>query len=117
MTSLLLRNALLVATMDASRREIADGAVYIEDDRIVAVGRADEVQATADEVLDLSGHVVLPGLVNTHHHMFQSLTRAVPGAQDAELFDWLGALFPIWARLTPWARRGRAPPPRASGRG
>src|SRR5205085_4940715 len=57
--------------------------------------------ATADEVLDLSGHVVLPGLVNTHHHLYQTLTRAVPAAQDADLFHWLATLYPIWARLTP----------------
>src|SRR5205085_6247573 len=56
--------------------------------------------ATADEVLDLSGHVVLPGLVNTHHHLYQTLTRAVPAAQDANLFNWLKTLYPIWARLT-----------------
>ena len=56
---------------------------------------------TADEVLDLQGHLVLPGLVNTHHHFYQTLTRAVPAAQDANLFNWLKTLYPIWARLTP----------------
>jgi hypothetical protein len=55
----------------------------------------------ADEVLDLTGHVLLPGLVNTHHHFYQTLTRAVPAAQDANLFNWLKTLYPIWARLTP----------------
>ena len=60
-----------------------------------------ELPATADEVLDLKGHVVLPGLVNTHHHFYQTLTRAVPAAQDANLFNWLKTLYPIWARLTP----------------
>ena len=59
----------------------------------------------ADEILDLGGHVVLPGLVNTHHHLYQTLTRAVPAAQDADLFDWLTALYPMWARLTPEAVR------------
>ena len=101
MTSLLLTNADILVTMDAERREISGGAVYVEDNRIVAVGPAAEVPRQADTVLDMRGHVVLPGLVNTHHHMFQTLTRAVPAAQDAELFGWLKALYPIWARLTP----------------
>ena len=52
-------------------------------------------------MIDLAGHVVLPGLVNTHHHMFQSLTRALPAAQDGDLFSWLKALYPVWSRLTP----------------
>ncbi|MBY0256699.1 8-oxoguanine deaminase [Methylobacterium sp.] len=101
MTSLLLRNADVLVTMDASRREIRGGGVYIEENRIVAVGAGDALPETADTVLDMTGHVVLPGLVNTHHHMYQTLTRAVPAAQDAELFGWLKALYPIWARLTP----------------
>lgn len=101
MTSLLLRNADVLVTMDSARREIRGGGVYIEDNRIVAVGPAETVPDRADEVIDMAGHVVLPGLVNTHHHMFQTLTRALPGAQDAELFGWLRALYPIWARLTP----------------
>ncbi|MBD8905236.1 8-oxoguanine deaminase [Methylorubrum zatmanii] len=101
MSSLLLRNAEVLVTMDAGRREIRGGGLYSEDNRIVAVGPADTLPETADEVIDMAGHVVLPGLVNTHHHMFQTLTRAVPAAQDAELFGWLKALYPIWARLTP----------------
>jgi len=101
MTSLLLTNADILVTMDAQRREIPGGAVYVEDNRIVAVGPAAEVPQRADTVLDMRGHAVLPGLVNTHHHMFQSLTRAVPAAQDADLFGWLKALYPLWARLTP----------------
>lgn len=101
MTSLLLKNADVLVTMDSGRREIRGGGLYIEDNRIVAVGPADALPETADEVVDMTGHVVLPGLVNTHHHMYQTLTRAVPAAQDAELFGWLKALYPIWARLTP----------------
>jgi cytosine/adenosine deaminase-related metal-dependent hydrolase len=57
--------------------------------------------AAADVVLDLRGHAVIPGLVNTHHHLYQTMTRALPGAQDAGLFDWLKTLYPIWARLNP----------------
>ena len=64
-------------------------------------GRLTELPTTADEVLDLTGHIVLPGLVNTHHHFYQTLTRAVPAAQDANLFNWLTTLYPIWARMNP----------------
>jgi len=99
MTSLLVRNAHVLVTMDGE--EIADGGLYAEDGWIVAVGQSDDIPANADTVVDLSGHIVLPGLVNTHHHLFQTLTRAVPAAQDTGLFAWLTALYPIWARMTP----------------
>ncbi|MFG1379582.1 8-oxoguanine deaminase [Xanthobacter autotrophicus] len=98
--TLLARNALVLVTMDGERREIPGGGLYAEDGRIVAVGRDADLPAQADEIIDLAGHVVIPGLVNTHHHMVQSLTRAVPAAQDGELFDWLRALYPLWAGLT-----------------
>jgi cytosine/adenosine deaminase-related metal-dependent hydrolase len=87
--------------MDGRRREIRGGGLYAEGNRITAVGATSELPETADRVLELAGHAVVPGLVNTHHHMFQSLTRAIPAAQDSELFGWLGALYPIWSRLTP----------------
>jgi 8-oxoguanine deaminase len=99
--TILIRNALVVATLDDQRREIRDGAVLVEGNRIKAVGLSAEFTGQADEVIDAAGHVVLPGLINTHHHMYQTLTRAVPAAQDASLFGWLKALYPIWARLTP----------------
>jgi cytosine/adenosine deaminase-related metal-dependent hydrolase len=99
--TMLVKNADVLVTMDAERREIARGGLYIEDNQIVAVGSTEALPSTADEVLDLTGHIVLPGLINTHHHMYQTLTRALPAAQDAELFGWLRALYPIWARLTP----------------
>lgn len=101
MASLLIKNARLLATFDAERREIENGGLLIHDNVIEAVGPSEDLPSDADEVLDLSGHVVLPGLVNTHHHMYQSLTRVVPDAQDAELFGWLTSLYPIWAGLTP----------------
>ncbi|AJE99806.1 8-oxoguanine deaminase [Pandoraea apista] len=101
MKTLLVKNAEVLVTMDAGRREIARGGLYVEDNRIVAVGTSDTLPDTADEVLDLTGHVVIPGLVNTHHHMYQSLTRAIPAAQDGELFNWLTNLYPVWANLTP----------------
>ena len=99
--TLLIRHARLLVTHDAQRREIADGAVFIRGPAIEAVGRSAELPDTADEIIDAHDQIVLPGLVNTHHHMFQTLTRAVPAAQDNELFGWLQTLYPIWERLTP----------------
>jgi len=101
MTTLLIRNARLLVTMDDDRREIAKGAVFVRDNAIEAVGPSDELPTAADEVIDASDQVVIPGLVNTHHHMYQSLTRAIRPAQDRELFGWLQTLYPIWAGLTP----------------
>ncbi len=100
MATTLIRNAAVVVTMDESRREIPDGGLFLRDHVIEAVGPTAELPATADRIIDLRGHLVIPGLVNTHHHLFQTLTRAVPGAQDAGLFDWLRTLYPIWAELT-----------------
>ncbi len=87
--------------MDATRREIQDGALFVRDQVIEQVGSTAELPQTADEVLDLQGHILLPGLVNTHHHFYQTLTRVVPAAQNCELFNWLQTLYPIWANLTP----------------
>jgi cytosine/adenosine deaminase-related metal-dependent hydrolase len=101
MSSLLVRNAQVLVTMDDGGTEIAGGGLFAVDGFITQVGPTDRLPATADEVIDLAGHVVLPGLINTHHHFYQTLTRAVPGAQDVGLFDWLRTLYPIWARLTP----------------
>jgi len=101
MTTLLLTDADVLVTMDAARREIPGGGVFIRDGVIEAVGPSDQLPKEADQVISLAGTVALPGLVNTHHHMYQSLTRAIPGAQDAELFGWLRRLYPIWAGLTP----------------
>ena len=99
MSTLLIRNARLLVTMDAQRREIAAGSVFVRDNVIEAVGATADLPATADEVIDAHDQIVIPGLVNTHHHMFQTLTRAF--AQDNELFGWLRGLYPIWANLTP----------------
>jgi len=103
--TLLARHADVLVTMDDTRREIADGAVFVRGNRIERIGITAEMPPSADTVIELAGHVLLPGLVNTHHHMFQTLTRVVPAAQDSELFGWLQALYPLWARLTPEAIR------------
>ncbi len=100
MTTLLIKNAYIV-TMDDHLREIPEGGLFIRDGIIRQVGESRDLPQTADEILDLKGHIVFPGLVNTHHHFYQTLTRAVPAAQDANLFNWLKTLYPIWARLTP----------------
>jgi 8-oxoguanine deaminase len=101
MPTLLIKNATILVTMDDRQREIPEGGLFIRDGLIEKVGSAAELPKMADEVLDLRGHIVLPGLVNTHHHFYQTLTRAVPAAQDANLFNWLKTLYLIWARLTP----------------
>ena len=101
MSTLLIKNATVLVTMDDTQREIAEGGLFIRDGFIEQVHRTSELPQTADEVLDLRGHLVLPGLVNTHHHFYQTLTRAVPAAQDANLFNWLKTLYPIWGRMTP----------------
>ncbi len=100
MATLLIKHAHIL-TMDDRQTEFSDGGLFIRDGFIEQVGTNYELPMTADEVLDLKGHIVLPGLVNTHHHFYQTLTRAVPAAQDANLFNWLKTLYPIWARLQP----------------
>lgn len=105
MPTTLITNAEVVVTMDAGRREIADGALFVRNQAIEWVGRtADLPPAMADSAertIDARGKIVLPGFVNTHHHFYQTLTRVVPAAQDVVLFDWLKTLYPIWAELTP----------------
>jgi 8-oxoguanine deaminase len=101
MTTVLLKDALVLAMMDDARSEMAGGSVFIRDRQIVSIHAAGELLPHAETVIDCSHHVVMPGLINTHHHMYQSLTRAIPAAQNADLFDWLKVLYPIWARLTP----------------
>ncbi|GAB1479517.1 8-oxoguanine deaminase [Paracoccaceae bacterium] len=99
MSEILIRNAAAVVTMDATRREIAGGDVLIRGGQIAAVGQG--IVAPAAQVVQAAGCVVTPGLVNTHHHLYQTLTRAVPGGQDALLFGWLKTLYPIWSRFGP----------------
>jgi len=101
MSTLLLRHAAILVTMDDHRREIPDGGLFVRDGFIEQVGPSDDLPGEADEILDLTDHIIMPGLVNTHHHFYQTLTRAVPKAQNANLFNWLKTLYPIWARLRP----------------
>lgn len=98
MTEILIQNADTVLTMDDDRRVLHGADVLIRGGEIAAVGQGLQ---TGGEVVSGRGCVLTPGLVNTHHHLYQNLTRAVPGAQDALLFGWLQRLYPIWARFTP----------------
>lgn len=99
MGTLLIQNASIVITMDDERRKVNNGAIFVKDNIIQQIGKTDELPQTADVVIDAKGLTILPGLINTHHHFYQTLTRAVPGAQDEELFDWLVRLYPIWGEL------------------
>jgi cytosine/adenosine deaminase-related metal-dependent hydrolase len=103
MPTLLLKNAALLATMDDADTRYTDGGIYIEDQVIRQVGPSSQLPTSADTVIDARDMVVLPGLVNTHHHFYQTLTRNLPAAQDANLFTWLRTLYPIWAGMTPEA--------------
>ncbi|WP_299150613.1 8-oxoguanine deaminase [uncultured Tateyamaria sp.] len=98
MSEWLIRNAAHLVTMDDARRVLRDADIRLRDGVIVEIGAG---LATTGEVVDGAGCVVTPGLVNTHHHLYQTLTRAVPAAQNALLFGWLQSLYPIWARFSP----------------
>ncbi|WP_171212276.1 8-oxoguanine deaminase [Ruegeria sp. HKCCA5426] len=98
MTEILIKNADTILTMDDTRQELSGADILIRDGQIAQVGHALQ---TGGDIHDASGCVVTPGLVNTHHHLYQTLTRAVPGGQDALLFGWLKTLYPIWSRFGP----------------
>ncbi len=101
MATLLLKNAAIIATMNDSNDELTGHSIFCEDGVIKQIGLPDNLPDSADEILDLSGSVVIPGMVNTHHHLFQNLTRVIPQAQNESLFGWLTSLYPIWVGLGP----------------
>ncbi len=103
MPTMLVKNADLLVTMNDNDCRLAAGGLFIRDNIIEQVGPTAELPRSADRIIDARGMIILPGLVNTHHHLCQTLTRAVPAAQNATLFQWLKTLYPIWARLTPEA--------------
>jgi 8-oxoguanine deaminase len=106
MPTLLAKNAAVLVTMDEERRELRNAGLFARDGIIEQVGASDQLPPSADQVLDLTGQIVLPGFVNTHHHLDQTLTRNLPAAQNNNLFPWLRAHYRIWARRTPEATRG-----------
>ena len=98
MQEFLIRNADHILTMDDEASELTGADILLRGGVIAAIGHG---LSTTGETIEAAGALVTPGLVNTHHHLYQSLTRAVPGAQDALLFGWLKTLYPIWARFGP----------------
>src|ERR1051326_1714045 len=103
MPSLLIRHAAHVVSMDDADTVWTDGAIYVVDQVIQQIGPSDALPQQADQIIDAREMLIMPGLVNTHHHFYQTLTRNLPAAQDCILFDWLRTLYPIWAHLTPEA--------------
>ncbi len=115
MSSLLVKNADVLATMNDTRREIKNGAVLVENNQVLWVGptpelgpwlaenRSDLTRDGIDQIINASGCVVMPGLVNCHHHLYQTLTRTIGTGSGMILFDWLKFLYPIWAEMTPEA--------------
>ena len=99
MKTILIRGAKTLLTMNDARQEISDADLRIRGGVIVEIGQS--LTVGPSEIVNASGCIVTPGLINTHHHLYQTLTRAVPGGQDALLFGWLQTLYPIWARFGP----------------
>ena len=99
MTDLLIRNARTIATVDPQRRELVGGWVAITGNVIEAVGTSTDVAPAATRTIDASDCLVTPGLINSHHHMFQNLTRAYPPMSDKPLFGWLQSLYPLWRAI------------------
>src|SRR6516162_24067 len=101
MGTLLAKNADVLVTMDRARRELRNAGLFARDGMIEQVGPTATLPGTADVVLDFTGHILLPGLINCHHHLDQILTRNLPAGQNTNLFPWLMAQHRIWARRTP----------------
>ncbi|MFL5663228.1 MAG: amidohydrolase family protein, partial [Ktedonobacteraceae bacterium] len=89
--------------MDDNDTQWTDGSIYVVDNVVQQIGQTNQLPQDADQILNAKGKVILPGLVNTHHHFFQTLTRNLPAAQNTNLFHWLRTHYPIWAGLTPEA--------------
>lgn len=103
MTSLLIQHAAHIVSMDDAATTWEDGGIYVEENVIRQIGPMEQLPTRADHVIDAHDMIILPGLINTHHHFYQTLTRNLPEAQDANLFHWLRTHYPIWAGLTPEA--------------
>ncbi len=105
MKTLLAKNAEILVTMDGERRELKNASLYAEDGIIKQIGPLSALPPTADTILDLTGQILMPGFVNCHHHLNQTLTRNLPNSQNNNLFPWLRGQYRIWAATTPEASR------------
>ena len=101
MATFLLKNAQIIATMNERDDELKDASIFIRDGVIEQIGPIAEMPGKTDDVINMQGHVLIPGMINTHHHLFQNLTRVVPAAQNETLFGWLKTLYPIWSQIKP----------------
>ena len=101
MPTLLLKNAAIIATMNDANEELNGQSIFCENGIIKKVGPLSALPNKADKIIELSDSIIIPGMVNTHHHLFQNLTRVVPNAQNESLFGWLTTLYPIWRGLGP----------------
>ncbi|MFQ6677453.1 MAG: 8-oxoguanine deaminase [Fidelibacterota bacterium] len=99
MSRILIQNPLAVATMNDSKEEFNGGHILIEDDKIASIGQ-DDLDIETDRMIDASNMVVLPGFINTHHHLYQTLTRNIPLMQNQSLFRWLTNHYEVWRELT-----------------
>jgi len=102
-TSLLIQHAELIVAMDDHDTQWTNGGIYVVDNEIRQIGQTDQLPQDEDQTFNAKGMMILPGLVNTHHHFYQTLTRNLPAAQNTNLFHWLRTHYPIWAGLTPEA--------------
>jgi 8-oxoguanine deaminase len=103
MASLLIQQAAHIVSMDDNDTRWTDSGIYVDDNVIQHIGPQEQLPQQADHIINARNMIILPGLVNTHHHFYQTLTRNLPAAQDVDLFQWLRTLYPIWAGLTPEA--------------
>ena len=101
MSNILIKNAKVIATMDDDLRELSNNSIYSENGIIVEIGKCDNSNYQPEQIIDATDMVVIPGLINTHHHLFQNLTRCYPKAQNESLFGWLTNLYPVWNNIIP----------------
>jgi len=99
MSRILVQNPLAVATMNDSKYEFNGGHILIENDKIASIG-SNKLDVQADTVIDATNMIALPGFINTHHHLYQTLTRNIPLMQNQSLFGWLTNHYEVWRELT-----------------